>query len=409
VNDRRPPVLAVALALAGAVAVASCSSSGAERQTKSLEDLAPSHTNPYDYPHQHGGTAPGGAEDVDVPTTPLRTGERYVDVAMPAPYEPEAPGSGTDDYRCFLLDPGFTEDTFVTGIDILPGTPSVVHHVILFRVAPDKVAQARRADREVPEQGWTCFGGSGLDDQAASLDNAPWLGAWAPGGGERVMSGGVGIPVTAGSQIVMQVHYNLIDGSSPDVTSARLRVAGEESGLEALETMLLPAPVELPCRPGVEGRLCDRETAVLDVMGRFGMGAGRTVAGLQLLCGEGAGVTPGPVQRCVRRVNEPATVHAVAGHMHLLGREISIEAETADGRRRMLLELPVWDFDDQGTRPLAKPMALEPGDTLTVTCRHDQGLRDLLPAFEGQEERYVVWGEGTTDEMCLGIALVTRP
>jgi hypothetical protein len=31
-----------------------------------------------------------------------------------------------------------------------------------------------------------------------------------------------------------------------------------------------------------------------------------------------------------------------------------------------------------------------------------------LPAFKGQQERYVVWGEGTTDEMCLGIVMVTR-
>ncbi len=44
-----------------------------------------------------------------------------------------------------------------------------------------------------------------------------------------------------------------------------------------------------------------------------------------------------------------------------------------------------------------------------MTCRHDQSLRDVLPAFAGQQERYVVWGEGTTDEMCLGIVLLTRP
>ena len=44
-----------------------------------------------------------------------------------------------------------------------------------------------------------------------------------------------------------------------------------------------------------------------------------------------------------------------------------------------------------------------------VTCRHDQSLRDVLPAFKGTKEKYVVWGEGTTDEMCLGILLVTRP
>jgi hypothetical protein len=41
-----------------------------------------------------------------------------------------------------------------------------------------------------------------------------------------------------------------------------------------------------------------------------------------------------------------------------------------------------------------------------VTCHHDQALRDKLPAFEGQEERYVVWAEGTTDEMCLGMLQV---
>ena len=52
---------------------------------------------------------------------------------------------------------------------------------------------------------------------------------------------------------------------------------------------------------------------------------------------------------------------------------------------------------------------LHVGDTVRVTCRHDQSLRDLLPAFEGQQERYVVWGEGTTDEMCLGLLMVTRP
>jgi hypothetical protein len=69
----------------------------------------------------------------------------------------------------------------------------------------------------------------------------------------------------------------------------------------------------------------------------------------------------------------------------------------------------VWDFDNQGAVPLRKPAEVEPGDTVRVTCRHSQQLRDLLPAFEGQPDRYVVWGDGTTDEMCLGILLVTRP
>ena len=46
---------------------------------------------------------------------------------------------------------------------------------------------------------------------------------------------------------------------------------------------------------------------------------------------------------------------------------------------------------------------------MSVTCRHSQQVRDVLPSFEGQPDRYVVWGEGTTDEMCLGILTVTHP
>ena len=84
---------------------------------------------------------------------------------MPEPYTPSAPtGYGTDDYRCFLLDPRLDEDAWLTGTNVLPGNPDVVHHVILFRVPPDQVAKAEQLDEETPGEGWTCFGGTGLDD-----------------------------------------------------------------------------------------------------------------------------------------------------------------------------------------------------------------------------------------------------
>jgi hypothetical protein len=94
--------------------------------------------------------------------------------------------------------------------------------------------------------------------------------------------------------------------------------------------------------------------------------------------------------------------------MHLLGRQIRIEVNRGRPGHRVLLDVPVWDFDDQGSRPVKGGASLQPGDTITVTCRHSQVLRDQLPAFAGQPDKYVVWGEGTTDEMCLGILLYTR-
>jgi hypothetical protein len=318
--------------------------------------------------------------------TPLRAGERFLTLAMPAAYTPKAPSYGTDDYRCFLLDPGLKASAYVTGVDVLPGNPDVVHHVILFQVPPDQVAGAEAVDARTPGEGWTCFGGTGLSGEVgADLNKAPWIGAWAPGGGERVMAGDIGIPLAPGTRVIMQVHYNLLAGDSPDTSSARLRIADGNKPLKPLDTMLLVAPVELPCRPGHDsGALCDRDKAVFDVAGRFGDQASYTVAGLQLICG-GSPAKPeaGPVQHCDRTVREGGTIRAIAGHMHLLGRRISIELNPGTEKARTLLDLHPWNFDDQGSVPVTPPAKVRPGDTLRVTCRHTQRMRDLLPELQG--------------------------
>lgn len=336
---------------------------------------------------------------------PLRAGESRTTIAMPGSYTPSAPyGTGTDDYRCFLLDPQLERDEWLTGTQVLPGNPDVVHHVILFQVPPAQVAAAEAKDAEEDDEGWTCFGGTGLD-QFTNVDDAAWIGAWAPGGEESVVKPGFGIRLAEGSRIVMQVHYNLAAGQLPDTSAAQLRLAPGKRPYQALSTMLLPGPVELPCRPKhSDGELCDRASAVADVKERFGAD-GNTADLLHLLCG--GEPDPGQEQSCVRTLGAPLTIHGVAGHMHLLGRSMKIEVNPGTPEARTILDIPVWDFDDQGSRPI-EPVRLEPFDQVKVTCTHVQWLRDKLPAFEGQPDRYVVWGEGTTDEMCLGMLQVTR-
>jgi Copper type II ascorbate-dependent monooxygenase, C-terminal domain len=359
----------------------------------------------------------GHASATRVATAPLRAGERFVNVSLPGgPYSPSAPDGGTDDYRCFLVDPHLTSDTFVTGAEVIPGQPAIVHHAILFRVEPSQVAAAKAHDAVTPGRGWTCFGNSAVPDGGASavnaLDSAPWLAAWAPGSGESVFSRGTGIRLAAGSQIVLQVHYNLLaidQATGPDDTQVRLRVAPGTAPLQALHTMLLAAPVELPCTPQESGRLCDRATALVDLQSRFGLQAGATVAGLQLLCG-GSLVAPraGPTQHCDRMATRRMVVRAVAGHMHLLGRSISVTLNPGAADQQTLLDRKVWDFDNQRATALPHPVTVQPGDTLRVTCTHDAALRSLLPSLAGRPARYVMWGEGTSDEMCLGIVLYTR-
>ncbi len=353
-------------------------------------------------PHPEGHTK----QTAPARRKPLRAGERRVTVAMPEEYTPSAPtGAGTDDYRCFLLDPKVKSDQFITGFNVLPDNPDVVHHVILFQVPANLVAEAEQKDAATPGEGWTCFGNTGLGSNA-QIDAAPWLGAWAPGGSEQLYSQGFGVQLGKGSRVVMQVHYNLLNGEGPDRSATELRLARASDEITPLETRLLPAPVELPCRPAhSQGELCERAAALEDVKKRFGHGPGSTADLLHFLCGE---IKAGPVQSCSREILQPETVRGVAGHMHLLGKSIKVEVNAGAPGARTLLEVPVWDFDDQGSKPI-KPQRLEPGDKLKVTCRHDQSLRDRLPAFEGQPDKYVVWAEGSTDEMCLAILLVTRP
>ena len=359
-------------------------------------------------PHESHSESHFGAAATPAKQVALRRDEERAKVTMPASYTPSAPtGVGTDDYRCFLLDPGLTQDEMITGFDVRPGNPDVVHHVILFRVPPEQVAEAKAKDAATPGQGWTCFGDSGIGrGMGQDIDDAPWLGAWAPGGSEQVYADGYGETFPAGSRVVMQVHYNLLAGKEPDRSAAELRLTPASSAIKPLLTQLMPAPVELPCRPEhADGPLCSRDKAIADVKARFGDGPGATADLLHFLCGP---IQAGTVQSCTRPVREAETIRGVAGHMHLLGRSIKIEVNAGRPDARTLLDIPVWDFDNQGSKPIT-PAKVDAGDTVTVTCRHSQELRDRLPAFKGIPDKYVVWGEGTTDEMCLGILLVTRP
>jgi hypothetical protein len=377
-----------------------------EPSPEAAEGPSDEATDGHEEGHEDGHEEGHGHEIEATKPKPLRPGEKRMTLSMPAAYTPSAPnGTGTDDYRCFLLDPHLAKDAYLTGTFVQPGNADVVHHVILFSVPPDMVADAEALDAGVDGEGWTCFGGSGLRDDDG-LNSAPWLGAWAPGGKESVSAPGFGKLLAAGSRIIMQVHYNLLAGPGADQSDTLLRLAPGTADITPLETMLLPAPVEMPCRKKyADGPLCDREASIADLIARVG-GAGNTNNALYLLCG-GKPVASNTTS-CDRTINEPTTIRGVAGHMHLLGRSITIEVNPGTPEAKTILDIPIWDFDNQANKPI-KPVTVDYGDVVRVTCRHVQWLRDKLPSFEGIPDKYVVWGEGTTDEMCLGILTVTRP
>jgi hypothetical protein len=330
-------------------------------------------------------------------------------------YLPKAAVGGLDDYHCFLLEPHLAQDSYVTSAVIKPQRSSIVHHVILFEASGENAIDARRLNAASGGNGWTCFGGPGLSETHPTSDSAsndrlgapPWISAWVPGHTTNDMPAGTGVLVHAGAAIVMQVHYNLIHQAQRDRSSAVIRFApAATTKLTPLETILIPAPVELPCPRGVKSQLCSRDVAVQEEIRKYGYNAALIPSGLLYLCGKSLAdypSNPASVKslstNCDRRVSRPLRIYGVAGHMHTRGFDIRVQLNG-----KTLLHIPRWNFHWQDAYYLERPVDANVGDTIRVTCKYDNS-KVKQPLVNGKllKPRYVLWGEGTTDEMCLGL------
>ena len=189
------------------------------------------------------------------PARPCGPVERFLSVSLPGgPYAPSAPDGGTDDYRCFLIDPHLTNDTFVTGAEVVPGQPAIVHHAILFRVEPSQVAAAKAHDAVTPGRGWTCFGNSAVPDGGASgvnaLDSAPWLAAWAPAAGRAYSRAAPASALPPAARSCSRCTTTCLRSTrQPARTTPRSGCASHRGPrtCRRCTPMLLAAPVELPC------------------------------------------------------------------------------------------------------------------------------------------------------------------
>ncbi|RSM89731.1 monooxygenase [Kibdelosporangium aridum] len=386
------------MALATAFAVVAC---GSDADNSAAPATAGSHSA-----HAGGSSAP---------PQPLRAGERFVDLKMTEAYTPAPPeGGGTDEYRCQVIDPGLTKTAFLTGTQVMPENVAIAHHAIVYAVPPGGAAAVREQDAKTPGLGWQCFGGTGVAGAEVEVEegggDAAWVDTWAPGATETLFTQDAGFKLEPGSLIVLQIHYNLLatDGkpAGSDRSAVRLRLTDGTPQTQEFVTWPLDAPTDLPCAADESGPLCDRATSIADVTKRFGPEVGGTADEQLEECGQSA-PKPGDTQTCDHKVPAPMTLFAGFGHMHLLGRAIKVELNPGTPNAKVVLDVPQFDFDNQRLVKLPSPVEIGPGDTLRVTCTHDAGLRKLLPQLSKLPPRYVVWGDGTSDEMCTGIMTVS--
>ncbi len=338
-----------------------------------------------------------------------------VDEDVPTPREDlvlqmEEPYQGSpdnkDDYRCFTLDPGFTDPTFITGYSFVPDELEVVHHALVYKVNTDAAAQARERDGEDGRPGWQCYVGTGLDADAAlngglgGISNL--VAGWVPG--QRPLDFGheAGYLVEPGEVLIAQIHYHYgVEGLPADQSELRLQLEPGTEDITELVTANPIAPVEIPCQEGDDDHpLCDRDAALAELNERYGGIAGAIPTAVLGACDrevedyadqtDGHGSTS-----CDKTMQYSGRIVDVLGHMHELGESFRMTLNPGTDEEKVLLDIPTWNFDWQLNYQPVEEVRIEEGDVLRIECTWDRGLR------HDPEPRYLLFAEGTQDEMCF--------
>lgn len=120
------------------------------------------------------------------------------------------PAEGVIDYQYFVVDTELTEDRWVKAAQVMPGTPAVVHHAIVFIRPPDD----------------------------HPMDGLGWLAAYVPGQRATVFPPGHARFLPAGSKLVFQMHYTPTGREEEDLTEIALLFEEPEAVTHQVTTIM---------------------------------------------------------------------------------------------------------------------------------------------------------------------------
>ncbi|KAA0224785.1 hypothetical protein FCG40_06400 [Fimbriimonadia bacterium ATM] len=268
----------------------------------------------------------------------------------------EMPGEGRDIYRNFVIKTNFKETKWISAMDVKPGNPRVVHHVIAFLDERDRALQREQKQND-GQPGYTTFGGVGFNPDGA-------LGGWAPGLRPNRTAPGTAFELKPGTTIVLQVHYHLSGKPEKDQTKVGLYFSNEKDVTKPVRLAWIANPFfRIP--PGEKDHKVNLAFPI-----------------------------PADV-----------TAYGAMPHMHLLGKSMKAEVEGPDGKRRPLVWIDSWDFNWQLTYIFAEPMKVKAGSKIVIEAIYDNSPDN--PNNPNNPPQEVRWGEQTTDEMFLLIVPFT--
>jgi hypothetical protein len=303
------------------------------------------------------GSPEGNANDLPpVPSFPqgwqLGTPDLVLKLAEPF----QVAASGRDIYRCFVIPIPIDSNKTVSAVEFRPGNRKVVHHALFFL---DDTGAARARDAADPGPGYASFGGPGILPTGG-------LGGWAPGAMPRRLPDGVGKFLRKGSDLVLQIHYHP-DGK-PETDQSVVGIYFTKTPARKIVAGIAVRSRNLDIPPGDRRYHVAAQSAPLPV-------------DVQAI-----GITP---------------------HMHTIGKEMKVVAESPGGKTIPLIWVKDWDFNWQGQYQYRSPVALAKGTVIKLDAYYDNSAGNA--SNPSNPPRRVRWGEQTTDEMCLlGVQVITE-
>jgi hypothetical protein len=326
---------------------------------------------------------------------PPRTDLADVSATM-QPLAPWVAQGATDEFICYVLDPGASRLSWMTGLQVRPGNPGVVHHVAINELPAGPELDQILASVDVGKP-YNC------DPLATSSQFLITI--WTPGSAPIETPDDLAIPVYPGSRLVVQIHYHPAGViNDPDLTAIDMRLSpvtprrmflGMTFGNELGPPNLLPDPDDV---------------------------------------GPPQFIVPRNVGDHVEHMRIPVPdlgltdvrLFSANPHMHLIGTHIAGRvdrpAARGDDPRTECLTNGGWSFDWQRTyvydAPLDQQPSLEPGDIVDVTCHWDNTIQNpavqrmLSDSHLPPQPVDIPLGAQTTDEMCLeifGVSAVVTP
>lgn len=299
-----------------------------------------------------GGAPQGDAADLP-PAPKFAAGWRLgtPDVVAQVPVKYTVPADGPDVFQHFVIPIKLAKDETIVGFEFRPTNPAVVHHAVLFL---DTSGGSRARDAQTPEPGWKTSGS--ID---ASITGV--LGVWTPGMTPRFYPNDVGVTLDKGADLVVQLHLHPSGKVETDQSKIALFFAKKPVKNVMSRSPLLLGSLAIEIPPGTnEYKVASSVTVPVDV-----------------------------------------SLTSVFPHMHLIGRSMKVTATLPDKTVRPLIWIKDWSFYWQDSYVYREPVHLPKGTRVDIEAVYDNSSTN--PFNPSSPPKRVLFGNGTTDEMCFAI------